>query len=200
MKNETHFEYIFIEATDRELFRQYVELRRRVYLGKYPWLHASFGHEDETDRVSRIVIAVRDGVVAGGARLTISTPECPRQMPLEERGFSLSGCDFLKHLNLESKPHGEISRMAADPEWARGFELSSGLGDRLCARAAHEGVDAVFSICPEFPARINQRNAKRRGVGFHRYHELPTVFGENMWLCAFTGLQRVYGNGEKEAA
>ena len=201
MKNDAHFKYFFIDTTDRELFGQYVKLRRRVYLTEYPWLAADFGYEDETDHLSRLVVAVgNDGIVAGGARLTISTPKCPRRMPLEEADFRLRDCEFLYNLNLDRKPYGEISRMAADPECAKPFELSWGLGNALCAGAAREGLDVVLSICPELPARINQRNAKRRGVGFHRYAEVPTVFGKRMWLCAFTGLLLVYGNGEREAA
>jgi hypothetical protein len=198
MKNYAPFQYI--ETTDRETFAKYVELRRRVYLKEYPWLPANFGYQDSMDRASRIVIAVRDGMVAGGARLTISTPERPFQMPLEEAGFDLRHCELLKDLNLDRNPYGEISRMAAAPECARGFEVSCGLGTALCATAASEGLDVVFSICPEKPARINQINAKKRGVGFRRYPELPTVFGVNMWLCVFTGLLRVFGTAEREAA
>jgi hypothetical protein len=200
MEHDAAFEYTFIETTDREAFDRYVELRRRAYFNEYLWLPANFGLEDEMDRVSRIVVAMRAGVVAGGARLTISTPECPRLLPLEEAAFSLRHCDSLKDLNLERTPYGEISRMAADPQCARGFAVSSGLGNALCARAAREGLDVVFSICPEKPARINQFNAKRRGAGFRKYQQLPTVFGVDMWLCAFTGLRQLYGTAEKEAA
>jgi hypothetical protein len=198
MKNDTPFKYI--ETDDREILAKYVEMRRRVFRNEYSWLPAEFGGEDDVDRVSHIVLAVRDSQVGGGARLTIATPECPRRMPLEEGSVQLRDCDFLAQLNLHAKPYGEISRMAVDPECARGFELSAGLGNALCARAAREGLDVVFSICPEKPARINHINAKRRGVGFHRYREVPTVFGVNMWLCAFTGLLRVYGRGKREAA
>jgi hypothetical protein len=198
MKNYAPFQYI--ETTDRETFAKYVELRRRVYLKEYPWLPADFGYEDPTDRASRIVIAVRDGMVAGGARLTISTPGHTRRMPLEEAGFNLRRSELLKDLNLDRNAYGEISRMAADPECACGFEVSSGLGTALCATAASKGLDVVFSICPEKPARINQFNAKKRGVDFRKYPELPTVFGVNMWLCVFTGLLRVFGTAEREAA
>jgi hypothetical protein len=201
MKNDARFKYIFIDTADRALYAKYVELRRRVYLKEYPWLPADFGWEDETDRDSLTVIAVADdGTLAGGARLTISTPECPRQMPLEEAGFSLGNCDFLEEFQLRRKPYGEISRMAAHPDCARGFEISFGLGNALCMRAACEGLDVVFSICPKVPARINERNARNRGVGFHKYLELQTVFRVNMWLCAFTGLSRRYENREREAA
>lgn len=198
MKNHTPFKYI--ETGDREMLAKYVELRRRAFRNEYSWLPEEFGAEDEVDRVSHIVLAVRDNLVGGGARLTIATPGRPRRMPLEEGGVILRDCDFLAYLNLSARPYGEISRMAVDPEHARGFELSASLGNALCARAAGEGLDVVFSICPEKPARINHINAKRRGVEFHRYRELPTAFGVNMWLCAFTGLLRVYGREEREVA
>jgi len=183
----------YIETKESQFLEQYVELRRRVYLKQYPWLHADFGFADETDRVSRIVIALRDdGIVAGGARLTVSSPSCARRMPLEEANFSLRDCGFLEDLDLRRNPYGEVSRMAVDPECARGFEISSGLGNALCALAAREGLDVLFSICPEKPARINHINAKRGGIGFRRYQQLPTVFGVDMALCAVTGLLRVY--------
>ena len=112
----------------------------------------------------------------------------------------LRACAQLKNLNLDRQPYGEISRMAADPDCARGFEVSFGLGNALCAAAAAAGLDTVFSICPEKPARINQMNARRRGVGFQKYRQLETVYGVEMWLCAFTGLLQAYGRTEREAA
>jgi hypothetical protein len=196
MKDDALFEYF--EPNDRDLFAKYVELRRRAYLREYSWLPAKFGYEDEADRVSRFIVAVRNGTVAGGGRLTISTPECPRLLPLESEGFSLRSCEFLKDLDLDRNPYGEISRMAVDSESSRGFEVSAGLGNTLTALAAREGLDVVFSICPEKPARLNQINARRLGIGFRRYNELPTAFGVNMWLCAFTGLLLVHGRESKE--
>jgi hypothetical protein len=195
---EPPFEYV--ETRDPAVLFEYVELRRRAFFSQYKWLPEDFGVEDETDHASQVVVAVKNGVVAGGARLTISTPEHPRALPLEETSFRLKNCPQLAQFELDRRPYGEISRMAADPDCARGFEVSSGLGNALCASAAAQGLDIVFSICPELPARINQRNAKRRGVGFLNLMELPTVFGVNMWLCVFTGLQNVYRGWEREAA
>jgi hypothetical protein len=198
MKNNAPFEYV--ETTDCELLASYVELRRRVYLKEYKWLPPDFGRQDATDRLSRTAIALRHGKVAGGARLTISTPGLPCRLPLEDCQFSLKSCEYLKDLDLGRQAYGEISRMAADPECSHGFEISAGVGDTLCRIAASECLDVVFSICPEKPARINQINAKRRGVAFRRHQELPTVFGVDMWLCAFTGLLQVYGELERRAA
>jgi hypothetical protein len=198
MKNNAPFKYI--ETKEPALLAQYFAQRRRVYLMEYPWLPLTFGAAEVTDHVSRVVLAMCGKMVAGGARLTMSTPFNPRRMPLEEAGFRLCDCDPLASLNLAKRAYGEISRMVVDPGMAHGFSGSFCLGDELCARAASEGTDTVFSICPERPARINAINAKRRGVGFHRFREVPTVFGKDMSLCAFTGLLRVYGKEERDAA
>ena len=200
MKNNAPFQYPFIAPDRRDLFAQYLKLRNRVYTNEYPWLPKDFGAEDETDHLSDILVAVQDGVVAAGARLTISTTGNPLPVPLEEAGFRLRECVLLADLDLSNKPYGEISRMAADPEFGRGFELSDGLGNRLCNRAAGYGADVVFCICPPGPAKINERNAKRRGVPFRRYMVLPTVFGREMWLCAFLELLKTYSRNESEAA
>jgi len=197
MTNDAAFEYF--ETRDPFLLARYRELRRRVYLKEYPWLPEHFGIEDEIDRVSRTVVAARNGVVAGGARLTISTPESDRALPLEENSFRLRNCPKFGDLHLDRRPYGEISRMAADPACGRAFEVSTGVGDALCAIAAREGLDIVFSICPELPARINQRNARRRGVDFQRHMELSTAYGVKMWLCSFSGLLSVYKAWEDAA-
>jgi hypothetical protein len=203
MKNDAPLH--FFVSDNQDLFERYVALRQRAYSGKYSGLPENFGLPDEMDRVSRIVYALRDTaeggrVVVGGARLTISTPAYPRRLPLEERDFSLKTCEVLRDLHLDCNPYGEISRMAAAPEHAQGFEVSWGLGNALCALAAREGLDVVFSMCPELPARVNERNAKRRGVPFHRYTELAPVCGMRMWLCAFTGLLKVYGMEQTDPA
>ena len=85
MKRNAAFK--FITVSDRELFSAYVDLRRRVYFAQYPALPRDFGSSDETDRLSEILLYLVDGIVAGGARLTISSPSCPRLLPLEESGF-----------------------------------------------------------------------------------------------------------------
>ena len=185
---------------DRKLFAVYVELRRRVYFAEYPGLPDNFGFEDETDRVSDIVVYVVDDIVEGGARLTVSGPSCPRSLPLEEKGFSLRDYTPLKEFKLHCNPYGEISRMGADPEAMDGFRVSFGLGDSLCKRAANLGLDVIFSICPKKPARLNEINAKRRGVPFRNFGSIPTPFDVPMFLCAFSGLLNIYGHREREAA
>ncbi len=200
MKTNARFDFTFITVEHRALFQGYVDVRRRSYAEEYPWLPADFGQEDDTDRHSTIVVALANGVVAAGARLTISSPGNDRLLPLEEGGFRLKDYSSVRDFRLDVNPYGEISRMAVDPALARGFEGSAGVGDLLCGAAARRGLDVVFSICPEKPARINAMNARRRGVPFQRYGELETVFGVEMWLCAFFGLGRAYNAGQRSAA
>jgi hypothetical protein len=83
--------------------------------------------------------------------------------------------------------------MAIDPHCTEGLQASFGLARELCRAAARRGVDIIFSICPEGPARLNRLNARKCGVKYHIYSELPTVFGVPMWLCAFSGISSVYG-------
>ncbi len=191
MKNNVPFTYF--ESHSRETFAEYVQLRRRVFLSTYPDLPEYFGLEDETDNISQIVLASAGDVIAGGARLTIATPECPRRLPMEEAGFDLRNSELFRQLALDRQPYGEISRMAVAPETGMGFQVSSALGTKLCALAGQQNVDVLFSICPDGPARINQRNARMCGVDFERLPKLPTVFGIDMWLCVFTGIRRMYG-------
>jgi hypothetical protein len=200
MKPNARFDFAFITINDRARFLEYVDLRRRAYAEEYPWLPAEFGTEDEADRHSAIAVAITGDAVAAGARLTVSSPREERLLPLEEAGFRLKDYVPAREFHLESNPYGEISRMAVDPSLARGFEGSAGVGDLLCGAAARMGLDAVFSICPEKPARINAMNARRRGVPFRRYEELKTVFGVEMWLCVFFGLRRAYNAGQRSAA
>jgi len=196
MKTNAPFE--FFETADRRLIADYIELRRRVFRLHYPWLSEEFGHEDETDRVSHVVIACQDGVVSGGARLTVSAPDRRRKLPLEEAGFDLAGCELLKDAHLESEAYGEIGRMAVDPVCTQGLDISCGLARELCQVAAGLRIDAILSICPDSAVGLNRRNAASCGVAFRRVVQLPTVFGVPMWLCLFTGIQTVYVRREPE--
>jgi hypothetical protein len=194
MKSNAPFE--FFETAERDLIAEYISVRRRVFRLHYPWLPEEFGREDETDRVGHIVLARRDGIVSGGARLTVSLPGHPRKLPLEEAGFDLHGSELLQDLNLARTPYAEIGRMAVDPSCAHGLEVSCGLARELCRVAAGLGVDAILSICPESAVRLNRRNAGICGVAFRRVVELPTVFGVDMWLCLFNGIREANGHRE----
>ncbi|MGA3237424.1 MAG: hypothetical protein ABSG03_14065 [Bryobacteraceae bacterium] len=198
MKTNTAFQYLATE--NPELLQQYFELRRRAYLLEYPWLPSTFGAPDDNDNASWIVVAVGSGVVAGGARLTLSTPQDPLPLPLEESGIFLQGYQRLAHLQLASKAYGEISRLAVSAETSEGLALSLGLTRSCCEIATSEGADVLFGICPPGPLRLNRWNAKRLALHFDTYGELSTVFGRDMTLCAFEGLGKRFAGTERDAA
>jgi hypothetical protein len=198
MKTNTAFQYLATE--NPELLRQYFELRRRAYLLEYPWLPSTFGAPDGNDEASWIVLAVGSGTVAGGARLTLSTPRDRRPLPLEETGMRLQGHQRLAHLQLASKTYGEISRLAVSPETPEGLALSLGLTRSCCEIATSQGAEVLFGICPPGPLRLNRWNAKRLALRFDTFGELSTVFGREMTLCAFEGLGQRFAGTERDAA
>jgi hypothetical protein len=185
--------FTFFESNDPVLLTEYFELRERLYRRHYPNLPPHFGREEPGDRPGPIVLAFHGRQLAGGARLTLSTPDNPRRMPLEDGGFELrSG---LPELDLDHQSYGEISRLAVEPAFGGDLLVSFGLGRELCVSAARRGVDILFSMCPEGPARINRRNSRKCGVEFRICQELPTPFGIPMRLCVYLGILRAVNGG-----
>jgi hypothetical protein len=181
----------FFLTKDHALLAQYCELRNRVYRRHYPHLTEDFGHEEEMDHLSDIVVGWEDGVVAGG-RITTSRPEKPQLMPMEEAGFRLAAA--LPGFPLEREPYAEFSRVAVDPSYAKGRRAGSGLIQKMAHTAARMGVDLVFSICPAPQVRWNEMNSRKCGVQFRTFPEIEvaTPFRIPMTLCVYTGLIEAY--------
>ncbi len=181
----------FFESHDQQLLAEYVELRRRVFHVHYPTLPEDFGRRDEIDDISGIVLCRRDFVLVGGARLTVSRPEAPRELPLERNGLSIREDEDLRKLKLNAQPYAEISRMAIAPH-SRTLAISLGLSRKLCSLAGSLGIDVILSICPDGAARLNQINSAKLGVTFHNVRKIQTEFGMDMWLCVFAGILNHY--------
>jgi hypothetical protein len=175
----------FFPTQDPALLAQYFELRGRVYRRHYHTLTEDFGRREEADERSQIVVGF-DGRVVSGGRITISRPGDHQRMPMEEAGFTL-GCAF-PEFGLDSRPYAEFSRVAVDPAYANGRRCGLGLIEALARRAAHSGVDLVFSICPEPMVRLNAINARKLRVRFRTFSKVPNPFGIPMTLCAYDGL------------
>lgn len=181
----------FLLTNDPALVAQYCELRNRVYRTHYPHLAEDFGREEPMDHRSHIVVGYEACVVAGG-RITVSRPERPLTMPMEEAGFRLATA--LPEFRVDSKPYAEFSRVTVDPAYACGRRASFGLIAEMAWTAARMGVDLVLSICPEPQVRWNAGNARKIGVGFQVFPEIEvaTPFRIRMTLCAYTGLIAAY--------
>jgi len=182
----------FLETRDRSLLLRYFELRNRVFRLSNSYLPEDFGKEDPTDSVSFFALAVRDGVVAGGARLTISSASRPVLLPLEQQLFTVEDPD--------GHPYAEISRMAVDMHPSERAVLSLGISRKLCEIAGREGVNIIYSICPENSARLNRINARKCGVEFRLHRQRrATGYGLEMSLCSFRGVLRAYGSHQEAA-
>jgi len=182
----------FFLTTDPTLFAEYCELRNRVFRHHYPHLPSDFGRPDMIDRHSHIVVGYDYRVVAGG-RITISRPESPQPLPMEEAGLRLA--DRVPEFLLDRESYAEFSRVVVDPAYATGRQCSLGLIQALAHTAAGFGIDLVFSICPDPQVRWNAANSRKCGVTFHTFPEIeiPTPFGIRMTLCAYTGLIAAFG-------
>ncbi|MDX1982170.1 MAG: hypothetical protein SFV51_17995 [Bryobacteraceae bacterium] len=176
---------------DAARVREYCELRQRVYHHHYPFLPAHFGDWEPIDDLSHIVVVNRGGRVIAGARLTISTPDSPLRLPMEEGGFRLSR--ELPEYRLHSRSYAEISRVAVDPGTADGGAVNLELARMLCRTAAGQGVDLLFAICPRGQLRINRRNAAALGVAFRFFPAVkaPGDYGVAKTLCVYTGAMGV---------
>jgi hypothetical protein len=137
-------------------------------------------------------------MVVGGARLTVSTPESPQRLPLEGSRFRLSEFSSITHLDLETRPYGEISRMAVSADDIGPVRLFRGISNELTRIAASLGVDVIFSICPDEAVRLNKGNARKPGVRFAKYEKMPTDYGIDMSLCVFTDIIRACGVGPQQ--
>ncbi len=177
----------YMLTSDPAALAEYYALRNRVYRRHYPHLSEEFGREDAIDRQSQIVLGYDERVVAGG-RMTISRPERPQAMPMEEAGFQLAAA--VPQFRLRSQAYAEFSRIAVDPLYSEGRQCSLGLIRTLARTAARFGVDVVFSICPTPQVRWNAHNSRRCGVTFETFPaiEIRTPFQIPMTLCAYTGL------------
>ena len=182
----------FLLTSDPTLLTQYYELRNRVYRRHYPHLPEDFGREDAVDRHSHIVVGYDRRVVAGG-RITISWPERPHLLPMEESGFRLA--EAVPQFRLQWQPYAEFSRVAVDPTYAEGRHCSLGLIRTLAQTTARFQVDLVFSICPTPQVRWNALNSRRCGVTFETFPDIQilTPFHIPMTLCAYSGLIAAHG-------
>ena len=177
----------YLLTSDPAVLTEYYALCNRVYRRHYPHLPEDFGREDSIDRQSHIVVGYDKRVVAGG-RITISWPERPQSMPMEEGGFQLAAAT--PQFRLRWQPYAEFSRVAVDPLYSEGRHCSLGLIRTLARTAARFGVDIVFSICPTPQVRWNALNSRRCGVTFETFPdiEIRTPFHIPMTLCAYSGL------------
>jgi hypothetical protein len=94
---------------DKALLHQYYIMRERM-LGTDKYLPRGVLPQDIHDKVSHILIARRDKLCIGGARLTIREGDETFPLPMESDEFKLR--DIFPHLPLDTEKHAVISKFA----------------------------------------------------------------------------------------
>jgi len=122
-KPSLHSHNISYNMTDDENLKlQYYKIRQSVY--KEVYNDENVG-EDNIDHVSQIFVATAGaGNVVGGIRLTVSTPESPKTLPIEKCGANLK--EIFPAIDFTKVVYGEAGRSAVLPDF-RGGEVCNQL-------------------------------------------------------------------------
>lgn len=190
---QTNFSHnISYQLTDNsELKQQYYNIRGSVYKDAYNFTDTG---ESYTDQISQIFVATAGaGNVIGGIRLTVSTPESPKLLPIESCGANLK--EIFPEIDFTKVIYGEAGRSAVLPDFRNG---------EVCNRLQMTSKEYFIS---EMKAEIglgsadpiNMRRLKifftRMGYGFfERFDKKINVPGADaelyLWAIDFTKDQR----------
>lgn len=147
-------------TTDAGYLHQYYVLREQMFI--HVWGLENFnGQKDEYDDASDIMIARIGNQVIGGCRLTFSTRENNRLLPMEKRDFTLA--EEMPGLFLTDEIYVEISRMAILPEFQNSVALLE-LSRQLLKRAAEKRARYAFTLAPTSLARNYRKAASLFGL------------------------------------
>lgn len=128
-------------TTDPESLQQYYNIREFAYketLG----VQGFSGQEDELDKHSYILVVKSGNTVIGGARLTVSSPEKPQIMPLEENGFDIK--EHFPQLDFTKLKYCEMSRLALLPEF-RNNVIAEQIHKEFVKICERENIDVGFA-------------------------------------------------------
>jgi predicted GNAT family N-acyltransferase len=159
--------FIYQFTDNEEQLRIYYTITQNVYQEVLE-LEPSPLHNSYRD-ASHILIVKRNDDIVGGARLVVSSPEHPVQLPMEQDTFILK--KKLPEFFLDNKSYGEICRVALLPE-ARGRTILATILAHLFAKAQCLGCHYLFSIAPKIQIRNNRIAGKQIGMDIQTLPDL----------------------------
>lgn len=151
---------VFEITTNDSYLEQYFILRERCYredLG----LKDFSGAIDEYDRSGLVSIARIGDKVIGGSRMTVSLPDQPHRLPLEEDGFLMK--DLFPMLELNKLGYFEIGRTAVDAGY-RTSQVNFEINKQLVLWALKMGCCYQFTISTAKVSRINRMIGTKMGM------------------------------------
>lgn len=193
----------FLLTTDAELLSQYHALRHESYHNdKYMEGHFNQGHPDAFDLKSEVLVAVENGEVIAGARLTASCPLYPQMLPSETPGKSFQ--DMLPEYCLGNAKYGEVHRVVIKEE-KRSTKLLCDLLVEVCRYIHRNGWDYFFTPSIPLKARLYKICCRSIGVnlesvpGFLLKSEKYAGVAMELMVCD-TKKQKLYAQLSTEMA
>ena len=172
---------------DPDLLDDYYELRQRCFRRELGVVDFD-GSEDSWDRCSDILIAQSNGRCVGGARITVSSAEHRRRLPVEAKGMML--CDRLPTLQLAERSYAQVTRLAVS-EKERSQDMLRALGSAIMDHAIAQGCDYLFGISGMARSRIYRRIFRARGFEYTIHTGVPVAVS-----AAFRRLPHYLGSGD----
>lgn len=156
-------------SKDPALLHMYYQLREEMFISVWG-LEKFCGKKDQFDDVSETMIARRGQLCIGGCRLTISTPDAPRVLPMEGPDLNLKS--LFPELDLHETTYCEFSRLAIMPDY-RGGVVFPEMVRRFIKRMIAEGVEYAFGISPVPLARSYRQTIQMFGMSVDVHREIP---------------------------
>lgn len=152
---QTQPQDIICEFTrDPGLLHQYYFLREERFINLLE-LKNFTGEKDAFDDQSEIMVVRIGNHCVGGCRLTFSTPEDRKKLPMERDGFTLP--EALQELPLATESYVEISRMAILTEFQNSVAMLE-MSRQLFKHIEERNTRYAFTLAPVMLAN-NQHTA-----------------------------------------
>ena len=150
---------VFI-TTDKELLRQYYEMRHEIYCNENGWVNYHSA-ENELDHKGKIIVAVKDGKVVGGMRLL--TSKWVEYFPNEIPGTEYTYKNFLKKFDLNADAMvSEVSAFFVE-KGHRDSLISTMMLGHAFEEAKLQGCTYNVGISTPLLCRSHRRDIKRLG-------------------------------------
>lgn len=174
----------FHQQTDHHLVQEYFSLRDKAFKEQWNLRHFS-GDEDKYDNDSIIIIAHKNGVCLGGARMIIHEIDSELLLPVETDNFRL--INTFPELKLNRNKYAELSRIAMINEYRNGRHSTEMYRQLIAVKARSLNINYLFCITKMQLARASRMNLKKIGLPFEiktevKVPDLPTYEGHQMFL------------------
>jgi N-acyl-L-homoserine lactone synthetase len=153
-------------SRDPQLLQQYYQLRQQSFRQELG-IPDFDGSEDEQDRESQILLAIQDGQVIGGVRIS---PNVPAQKQLQELDLKLNSCCMWE-------------RFVVDPA-VRTIQFIREFIAHLIEFSRHSGFQQALVLSSLRNARFYRQCHSALGIGFKIHRNVP-----NFAQGAFAGLE-----------